>query len=279
MTAEGDSEALCADLLSQGFGFLPIGSEIAQGTKSVFERATDFFELPLAEKLTCQLPADSGFHPFGVEYSGSADRPDPIESFTATARLPIANLPRFPRAAHSLYSEMLRILDALEQLAEDVVVVLASTMTGIDQRAALSGSLRRWSSLQVNHALPITPESPVHPLHEDGHLLTLAFATAPGLEIECGSDALVPIPPSGDHAVVMPGEIAALLSGGLVPPLFHRVVRCSGAANRMALLYFVDIDPRLCRPWRAGPANSAIDIGQLVLSNATRFGRKPFDLE
>jgi isopenicillin N synthase-like dioxygenase len=279
MTAAADTEALCTDLLGQGFGYLPIGSEIAEVIRSVFKRATDFFELPLAEKLTCQLPNDAGFHPFGVEYSGSADRPDPIESFTATARLPIANLPRSPDAAHALYGEMLRVFDALERLAEDVVIVLASRVSGIDQRTALSGSLRRWSSLQVNQALPVTPESVVHPLHEDGHLLTLAFATAPGLEIDCGSDALVPIPPSGDHAVVMPGEIAALLSAGLIPPLFHRVVRCSEAANRMALLFFVDIDPRLCRPWRTGPAHNAIDIGQRVLKNATRFGRKPFDLE
>jgi isopenicillin N synthase-like dioxygenase len=279
MIAATLTEALCSDLLNLGFGRLYVGSDIVRRIEGIYAHAKDFFDLPLAERLAYQLGNDSGFCPYGVEYSGAADQPDPIESFAATPRLPITSVPDRPAAAHALYREMLLAIDLLERLAEPIIIALASTVSRTDQTNTVSGSIRRWSSLQVNRALQVPAGTPLHQLHEDGHLLTLAFANAAGLEIQNADGVVTPISPEADCAIVMPGEIASLLSAGLVRPLFHRAVRHPRIIERMAVLYFVDLDPRACQPWRLGPVNEGVDIGQRVLSNAARFGRKPFELE
>jgi hypothetical protein len=47
----------------------------------------------------------------------------------------------------------------------------------------------------------------------------------------------------------------------------------------MALLFFADIDPALCKPWIENETNLGVDIGARVLTNALRFGLKPYQPE
>ncbi|WP_407185115.1 carbamoyltransferase N-terminal domain-containing protein [Bradyrhizobium centrosematis] len=44
----------------------------------------------------------------------------------------------------------------------------------------------------------------------------------------------------------------------------------------MSLLFFADLDPQLCKPWKITPANRDVDIASRVLGNAARFGMDRF---
>ena len=82
-----------------------------------------------------------------------------------------------------------------------------------------------------------------------------------------------------DEILVFPGEILWLLSGGVLVPLHHRVRPNSNYEERLSLLYFADIDPRLCMPWCVNEINRTVDIGKRVRENPTRFGLAEWDWE
>jgi isopenicillin N synthase-like dioxygenase len=77
----------------------------------------------------------------------------------------------------------------------------------------------------------------------------------------------------------MPGEIIWLLSGGRIPPLFHRVNPKPSCEERIALLFFGDINPSACEPWVENEFNRGVDIGRRVLTSVNRFGLKGFGEE
>jgi hypothetical protein len=79
--------------------------------------------------------------------------------------------------------------------------------------------------------------------------------------------------------LIMPGEIAWLLSAGEIQPLWHRVVPNHRIAERIAILFFADIDPQLCQPWVRGDVNTGVNIGERVLNNGERFGLAKYTLD
>jgi isopenicillin N synthase-like dioxygenase len=77
----------------------------------------------------------------------------------------------------------------------------------------------------------------------------------------------------------MPGDIAYLLSGGRIRPLYHRVQTDINFEERMALLFFADVSPELCDPWVINEVNRNVNIGDRVLNNSQRFGVQAFKAE
>jgi isopenicillin N synthase-like dioxygenase len=257
---------------------LPDGAH--QTLAETFSAAYAFFRAPLNEKKSNRLPEDIGYRPMGIEYSQSPDRPDPVESFTAAIRTrkAVRSLPS--PSARQLYKQMLPTIDILEHLAESLVVQLAKRIVGPSSSKKFVGAFRRWSCLQVNFARPADTETPfIHEMHEDGHLLTILSANRPGLEVSVANGKVLPISTTPDQVLVMPGEILWLLSGGKIRPLYHRVKRDSNCSDRLALLFFGDINPSLCEPWIENETNHGVDIGARVLSNALRFGLDPYQPE
>jgi hypothetical protein len=47
----------------------------------------------------------------------------------------------------------------------------------------------------------------------------------------------------------------------------------------MALLFFGDLDPRLCEPWVRNQVNASVDISKRVLKSVNRFGLQGFSSE
>jgi isopenicillin N synthase-like dioxygenase len=87
------------------------------------------------------------------------------------------------------------------------------------------------------------------------------------------------VSPKDDELLLMSGEILSLLSGGKIPPTYHRVRPIAKNTERLSLLFFGDIDPALCKPWIVNDTNANIDIGDRVLNNSTRFGLAKWDPE
>ena len=267
-------------LAADGYLQVHVGTVARSMIAATFESAYPFFRATSAEKLSNRLSGDFGYRPIGVEYSQSPDRPDPIESFTASIRTSAA-LAELPSAsARILYTRMLSVIEILEAIAESLTIQLANALNGPGCGEQLRGALNGWSSLQLNYSRPADVTAPfIHEAHEDGHLMTIACATGPGLELQTADGGYKQSSTSSEKVLVMPGEIAWLLSGGYIRPLYHRVRPHPGYVERLALLFFVDINPRLCEPWVRNKINKGLDIGSRVLTNSNRFGVSAFTLE
>lgn len=267
-------------LKNDGFLLITLTKQACKNVAATFEAAYPFFRAPPDEKNKNILPEELGYRPTGIEYSQSPDRPDPIESFTVDGRTDAVPPDCKSASARELYKQMLSTFDVFERIAEALTIRLADTLGGKSAGSALRGALRRWSCLQLNYSRPADADAPfINESHEDGHLLTVSCANEPGLEIQTAGGDFVPMTTTPDEVIIMPGEIVWLLSGGQIRPLYHRVRRESGCSERLALLFFGDISPRLCRPWVHSDVNEGIDIGGRVLTNAARFGLGGFPLD
>jgi hypothetical protein len=74
----------------------------------------------------------------------------------------------------------------------------------------------------------------------------------------------------------LPGQIASLLSGGMIQPLYHQVIANHNVSERIAYLFFGDIDPQACTPWVTTEQNAGVDIGARVRTSVNRFGLTGF---
>jgi isopenicillin N synthase-like dioxygenase len=70
-----------------------------------------------------------------------------------------------------------------------------------------------------------------------------------------------------DEFLLVPGSLLTLITGGLIPPLFHRVRNDRSIAVRQSLLYFVN--PGLREetvPWIENEGNRGISVRTVALS-------------
>ena len=116
-------------------------------------------------------------------------------------------------------------------------------------------------------------------MHEDGHLLTLAYATSEGLEVRQGDGDFSMITTASNQMVVMLGGIASLMTDGRLAPLYHRVRSFPTCAERTSVMFFADLAPELCQPWIAGKTNRLVDIGAHIRANPSRFGLQRYGSE
>jgi isopenicillin N synthase-like dioxygenase len=266
-------------LKEEGFVLVDVSRSNQEQLTSVFDAASHFFHEPIEVKENDRQPKDMGYRPYAGEYSKSPLNPDQVESFS------VAGGAISPREMHSqnaqvLCGRMLTCYDILELIAEELIIEMANRLTGSSLGISLRGQLHRWSRLQLNYSTPSKVDADfINESHEDGSLLTIAHAREPGLELEVCNEEFLPITNMANNVLVIPGDIGWLLSGGWVQPMFHRVRPVRNCAERMALLFFADINPRLCEPWVRNEINENVNIGDLVLKNPKRFGLEEWDLD
>ncbi len=263
--------------IADGLLRIQLGGPTREAVAATFEAAYPFFRAPPNEKILNKLPEDGGYRPYGIEYSGSPDVLDQIESFTASDRTRNAtgNLPT--ATARLLHRQMIGAFDLLEHIAETITIRLAETISGRAYRKKIRGAMRRWARLQVNYARPANTRAPfINEAHEDGVLMTLVCATRPGFEVQTPDGEFAPLTTSPGEVIAMAGEITWLLSGGMIPPVYHRVRPVGDYAERLSLIFLGDIHPRLCEPWVENEVNANVDIGERVLKSAARFGLRAF---
>lgn len=260
---------------------IPLRHTVSEGFRkqilNTFARGSDFFQQSDAEKNKCRFEQEMGYRPFGVEYSVSPLYPDLIESFSVSKRVPISANQFTSTRSKRLYGEMISLFERFEAFTENLVIDLANLLGGTG--AKMRGALSLWSRLQLNYAAPSDLDGMlINELHEDGTLFSITCATQPGLELQIAPDEFVPAFTRSGEVIVMPGEIAWLLSGGLIPRAFHRVQRQTENKERLALIFFADLDPNVCEPWISNEINKEINIGERVILNVQRFGLTGFTL-
>jgi isopenicillin N synthase-like dioxygenase len=268
---------LVQSFASEQFLVIKLPNETRKKILSLFANAHSFFREPNNNKSKCVFAQDIGYRPLGREYSKSPDYPDQIESFSVAARLPISSFELPIASVRALNISMLEVFDSFERLAEDIVMRLATEISSDSLANRLRGGLRLWSRLQVNYSKPASTSLPfINETHEDMNLLTVTCANEPGLEVRLNENEFRPISTGDGEVVIFSGEIAWLLSGGQIRPGYHRVITNSLVQERLAVLFFADLDPLLCQPWIKNEINHGIDIAERSVMNVRRFGLKNF---
>ena len=265
-----DDDRLAADLLKVGRSHLD--AAVLGELTEIYRNAARFFDQDEGARRLASLPFGCGYLPFGREHSGDPTHPDQVDIFVASPRMQ-AHAMRIPsEPARALHASMLAVFDDLEVRAQGIAAAVAEAVGGNAAAERVAGGFRAWSLLQVHRTRPLAAGQLVNVPHEDGHALTFAHATAPGLEIEVAGEFVR----TGHAMTVMPGHALSLLTGGEIPPLRHRVVSSGPECPRMSLMFFADLDPSLCAPWRSSSFNEGVDIGAFVAGNSRRFGVEGF---
>ena len=147
----------------------------------------------------------------------------------------------------------------------------------------VNGATKRSAPVVMSTDQSLPPERCAIRVHqrvyEDGHFLTLAYATSEGLEVREPDGNFPAVTTVPGQMVVMLGGIASLMTDGRLAPLFHRVRSIPSCEERTSVLFFADLAPDLCRPWIAGESNYSVDIGAHVRANPARFGLQRYGSE
>ncbi|MDT4918635.1 MAG: hypothetical protein QOH89_3335 [Pseudonocardiales bacterium] len=260
------------DILDRGYAVVKLSELDAGKLHNAISTAVRFFERPLDEKnVHGSTDHNYGYRPFGIEYSVSPDRPDMNECFTVwSSRLDL--IPAAEGIA-DLTGAFLDWRDSLAPLVEAILDEVARTF-GVDA----APEFEKASYLQINYCLPAPAgRDLLQDKHEDGHMVTVLHATAPGLEIYT-NDEVKPMRPAADEVVIMPGSVLTALSGGKIEPLYHQV-RNHGLDDRQSIMYFVN--PEVDEPlfgWVDSADGTREDIRAHVQNAPTMFGLPPVEV-
>ncbi len=255
-------------LITRGHAKIRIGRDIQRQITHTFDIARGFFARPLPEKRSFALPAYvEGYRDIGLEYSMRPDRPDLTESFSLWNRNRGHTESWIAECA--LHAEMRRTIDALTPPIDALFQSMADRwLPGAD-----GPRVKKASYLQINYYEPAEHNRDMlQDGHEDGHFITLVTATQPGLEIDTGN-GYVPAEVAPDEMLIMPGSLLTLMTGGKIPPLFHRVKNSFRKEPRYSMMYFVNPQSdQALEPWIRNETNKGIDIIEEANKLPQKFG-------
>ncbi|WP_375500341.1 2OG-Fe(II) oxygenase family protein [uncultured Jatrophihabitans sp.] len=260
------------DILHQGYAVVKLSDLDAGNLQTAISTAVQFFQRPLEDKLAHgSADHNYGYRPFGIEYSRVPERPDMNECFTLWS----SRLDLIPNSGDidELTGSFLDWRDSLAPLVQSVLNEVAQHF-GADKAPAFEKA----AYLQINYCLPAPAERDLlQDRHEDGHMVTVLHATAPGLEIYTDDDTVQPMLPGKDEVLIMPGSVLTALSGGQIPPLYHQV-RNHGLDDRQSIMYFVN--PEIDEPlysWIDNAEGERTDIREHVRNAPSMFGLPPVE--
>ncbi|UGT61413.1 2OG-Fe(II) oxygenase family protein [Nocardia asteroides] len=258
-------------ILRSGYATISLVSNEAQLTQQVIEKASEFFRLPINQKLGARASDNNhGYRTIGLEYSQVSTRPDLNESFSIWGfHKPEALAPNAATLARSLQSWHLE----LAPLVEEVLLALRHKLFPTGQSDSISSIESSYA--QINHYGPIDAQIDrpfLQDTHEDGHLITLLTTEQAGLEVSRSDEGpFQPITPGLDFLLIMPGSALTAVSGGAISPLYHRV-RNLKLRSRYSLMYFAN--PSLLRPvygW-SQIDEAGVDLGPAIAAKPNQFG-------
>ncbi len=265
------SSAVIDSLMTESYAVVDLSSEIRSLIRCIYNQGECFFQQPVDKKIESATSSClEGFRHFGAEYSESPDRVDLNESFSVWNRN-IGRKEVMAWAANSdLHQVMARLLAPYYDLAEQTLEALRCRIAPDSQPIIPS----EYSYIQLNYYAP--PSQRSRPIlmdrHEDGHLLTIGCSNSPGLEFEIDGH-FQSINLHSNQAVVWAGSVLTALTGGLIKPIYHRVIRHDLAFARQSINFFVNSSlQRGQRPWIENSSNRGVDIAELTISKSASFG-------
>lgn len=257
-------------LLHSGYAIVRAGGLVEASLDETFEEADRFFARDEPEKQRFARPDIlEGYRSFGAEFSRDASRPDLNETISFFLRNQTRDDVAGWRASNSLHGALWRIAPFYADLAESILRSLRAVLNPDGDLVDVA----ECSYLQLNHYRPgLETRDLLQDAHEDGHLLTIVTARQPGLEIEVDG-RFEPANLSRDELLVMPGSILTLMTGGLIPPLVHRVRNVPGLRARASLMFFANANvTNAPRAWLPANDGRYPDIGKATVQSSQMFG-------
>ena len=253
------------DMVRQGFARLTLTVEESEDLRAALSAGERFFEQPVEVKMRHSSPdLNHGYRPLGREYSVSPDRPDLNECFVIwNDRTDLFGSPEeveYLSRAWACYRAL------LNPLVEQTVTALARRFGGGRAPAFVSASYLQMN----NYSDPSSHRDLLQDLHEDGHMITVHYANAPGLEVSVAGQ-IQPVDADPDTLILMAGSVLTALADGQVEPAYHQV-RNHGLSGRASIMYFVN--PSLdapVHPWST-PDDAAVDLRDAIRRKPAMFG-------
>jgi isopenicillin N synthase-like dioxygenase len=257
-------EAAAQSLIDRGYALLNDDASLMQLVGRVFSEGREFFQQSDETKRAASSSSKlEGYRPFGAEFSQTPERPDLCEFFSVWCWNRTDPEIGVWASRNGLHNAMSSALLAYSTVANNVLEELRRRLKPQGQKIDASEA----SYLQMNYYRPAVFERELlQDSHEDGHVLTILKATAPGLEIRV-ADQFSRIDMADDEFLLLPGGILTLMTGGLISPLFHRVRNDRSSAIRQSLLHFTN--PSMAEettPWIENESNRGISIRTTALS-------------
>jgi isopenicillin N synthase-like dioxygenase len=266
-----ENTEIVRDILTKGYSVMSLGARLRDRFKMIFACAETFFlRSSNEEKMATALPELlEGYRAQGTEHSGVASLPDLNESFSVWLKNS-AKIVDTPSLIHSdLRRSMTQAMPVLEELSIAILeAVRVQLFPAAEQLVSIADSY-----LQVNfyNSVDLRREY-LQEAHEDGHLFTLTQATTRGLEVSAG-DKWTPVLVNDHEAVVMPGSILTAMTGGAVPPLYHRVRRYAESSGRMSIMFFVNPNISVeTKAWIINESNANVSIREATIARSGDFG-------
>jgi len=254
----------------QGFAIIKVDSAILAEVEAVQDLAQAFFAEPGAVKHAYASPSCvEGYREIGPEYSLVPERPDLTESFSFWYR-------NRHRPEMEAWHSSCPLHTALHNTADTLCTVVDALFTAMAETGSPGAprlGFQEASYIQINYYEPAQHSRELlQDPHEDGHLITLVWATEPGLEIKVDGQ-FIPVELAKNEMLIMPSSILSLMSGNRVPPLYHQVRNSRRDVPRYSLMFFVnpEITQKL-EPWIRNDSNAGIDIIEQANSAPNKFG-------
>lgn len=249
------------DLIVCGCQIIRCTSELQETITRVLRCAESFFHSSDNEhKLSYRTEEGEGYRPFASEYTDSPDQPDLVECFSCSlTRSSVKS--RLPEGQGlQLYDSLLKAHQVFADFSENITRELFRALGVELPPPSCRFGFLEWSRLQINYGvIERAARELLHVKHEDGNFLSIAFATAPGLELITANGKIYDLwRADNDYVAVIAGEILTSVTSGRVSTGFHQVRRRSDTRERLALLYFADCDPESLRGLNASVSTDYI---------------------
>jgi isopenicillin N synthase-like dioxygenase len=260
MTSKGS--AVLDQIFSRGYASVRLESAGSDLLAGLFAKASGFFAKSEGEKLRYGVENRiTGYRPFSYANTGSADKPDLNDSFLYWKHR------RGAQPHHEEIAEFLAAAEAYRAVAAEVVAdVIEELREHYDYKPELG--FEQASVLQINSFVKPVDREFYQFAHEDADLLTVIWASHPGLEGVFEGDRVekYDFAQSGE-VLIMPGSLLTAMTDNAVKPFYHQV-RNYNTPDRKSIMYFVspEADGPI-EPFVAGGEYTAEDIQRLVIEN------------
>ncbi|HEU5332363.1 MAG TPA: 2OG-Fe(II) oxygenase family protein [Actinocrinis sp.] len=260
MTSKGS--AVLDQIFARGYASVRLesaGSELLDG---LYAKASGFFAKSEGEKLRYGVENRiTGYRPFSYANTGSADKPDLNDSFLYW---------KHRRDAQPNQGEIAGFLNAAEAYravaAEVVVDVIEELRAHYGYKPELP--FEQASVLQINSFVKPVDREYYQFAHEDADLLTVIWASHPGLEgvFDEGERIEKYAFDGPGEVLIMPGSLLTAMTDNAIKPFYHQV-RNYNTPDRKSIMYFVSPEAtNPIEPFVAGE-HTAEDIQRLVIEN------------
>lgn len=254
------------EILAAGYARVRFSGRERDTLVDLRRKATEFFCKSDAEKrMHGSKDFNFGFRPYGRQYSVTPEELDVCESFAYWSDEP--NL--IPR-----HGEIAPFVEALRAHRSTVAELTGAILNQFAKHYAYPWALDFGpaSYLEINWYLQSSDRDLLQGRHEDGHLLSYVAPDDVGLEIEVDG-RMRPESFEEGEMLIMPGSSLTMMTGGVVPPMYHQV-RNHHVQRRIAVLYFVNT-PMQGRvvPYVVNESNRCLDVARVAREKCALFGK------